>query len=233
MDTSSAEALTPPSEPPLSAVEKAYRHVKAEVLGRRIHPHDVLSEGQIAAAVGVSRTPVREALLRLETEGILRLLPKRGALVLPVTTEQMLDLIETRRLIEGFAVRKVISGGSAARIARQGDALLGHLAVMRTALGERNGAAYVAADRDFHAEIVNAAGNSILSETYYALRDRQLRMGAVNLLDLAAEPDLGRMRSTLADHEQIATSIVARRLRAAEVAVNEHLDHAERFLGNR
>ena len=94
----------------------------------------MLSEGQIALAVGVSRTPVREALLRLEAEGVLRLLPKRGALVLPVTTEQMLDLIEARRLIETFAVRKVISGAARRVIAALVAALNAHLDLMRAAL---------------------------------------------------------------------------------------------------
>jgi DNA-binding GntR family transcriptional regulator len=217
------------SEPPGTAVDRVYRFVKAEILGRRIKPHDVLSEGQIAGVVGVSRTPVREALLRLESEGVLRLLPKRGALVLPVTTEQMMDLIETRRLVETFAVRKVIAGG---RVGPLVDSLRRHLDLMRAALVDRDGAAYVSADRDFHAEIVAAAGNSILSGLYVGLREQQLRMGAVNLLDGAAA-DVARMKSTLADHEQIALAIAARRSRAAEAAVRAHLDNAERLLGNR
>jgi DNA-binding GntR family transcriptional regulator len=230
MDTSGAAA---PSEPPASAAERAYRYVKVEILSRRIHAHDVLSEGQIATAVGVSRTPVREALLRLEGEGVLRLLPKRGALVLPVTTEQMLDLIEARRLIETFAVRKVINRASGAEQTRLAQALERHMGVMRAMLAGRDGPAYVAADRDFHAEIVNAAGNAILSDAYRSLRDRQLRMGTVNLLDDSAATEVARMRSTLSEHEHIATAIAARRLRAAEVAINEHLDRSARLLGHR
>src|ERR1700744_6483151 len=131
MDTSTADRSV---EPPPTAAERAYRFVRAEVLSRRIKPHDVISEGQIALAVGVSRTPVREALLRLEAEGVLRLLPKRGALVLPVTTEQMLDLIEARQLIETFAVRKVIGSGSAPAVTRLIAALERPLVVMRDAL---------------------------------------------------------------------------------------------------
>lgn len=231
MDTSTGEA---PADPPLSAAERAYRFVKGEVLSRRIQPHDVISEGQIALAVGISRTPVREALLRLESEGVLRLLPKRGALVLPVTTEQMLDLIEARRLIESFAVRKVITAGRPSDIAALVDRLEAHLDLMRAALdGPADAVAYVTADRDFHAEIVAAGGNSILSDTYRGLRDRQLRMGTVNLLDESAGPDLDRMRATLADHELITSAIGARRLRAAESAIDGHLAHSAQLLANR
>jgi DNA-binding GntR family transcriptional regulator len=227
MDTGSAAS----AEPPPSAAERVYRYVRAEILARRVVGHDVLSEGQIAAAVGVSRTPVREALLKLESEGILRLLPKRGALVLPVTTEQMLDLIEARRVIEAWAIRKVVtdSRGVSGLVA----ALERHIGIMRSALVAGDGPGYVSADRDFHAEIVNAAGNSVLSETYRGLRDRQVRMGVVNLLDEGAAPDAARIKATLADHEHITSAIRERRLRAAEAATSEHLDSAERLLRSR
>jgi DNA-binding GntR family transcriptional regulator len=233
MDTSVADGPAASAEPPPSAAERAYRFVKAEVLSRRIRPHDVISEGQIGLAVGVSRTPVREALLRLEAEGMLRLLPKKGALVLPVTTEQMLDLIEARQLIEAFAARKVITAGRVADIAALGARLDEHLGLMRAALAATDVATYVSADRDFHAEIVAAAGNAVLSETYRGLRDRQLRMGAVNLLDESAVPDPARMAATLADHEAIAAAIGGRRLRAAESAIEEHLAHSAQLLANR
>ena len=92
-----------------SAAERAYDYVKGEILARRFAAHDLLSEGQLADAVGVSRTPVREALLRLQGEGLVRLLPKRGALVLPVTVDEAADVMETRRLVESFAARKVLT----------------------------------------------------------------------------------------------------------------------------
>jgi DNA-binding GntR family transcriptional regulator len=214
-----------------TAVDRAYKYVKAEIMSRRTVAHDVLSEGQVAAAVGVSRTPVREALLLLQAEGMLRLLPKRGALVLPVTTEQMKDLIETRRLVESFAVRKVIAGS---HVATLGLALHAHLQIMRDAMARGDGLAYVGADRAFHAEIVAASGNSILTEVYAALRDRQLRMGAVNLLDEhPSATDTARMRATLVEHERIAAAIASRRVREAEAAVQEHLDRAEQLLATR
>ncbi len=85
MDTAAPEAridvpAAPVREP--SAADRVYAHVRAGVLNRRFADNDLLSEGRIADETGVSRTPVREALLRLEAEGMMRLLPKRGALVL-------------------------------------------------------------------------------------------------------------------------------------------------------
>src|SRR5947209_8297411 len=89
------------------AAERVYAHVKAGVLDRSYEGGTLLTEGDLAEAVGVSRTPVREALLRLEAEGLLKLYPKKGALVLPVSAQEIADVVETRLLVEEHAVRKV------------------------------------------------------------------------------------------------------------------------------
>ena len=224
-------AEVPPASPPAaqSAADRAYAHVKGEILARRFAPHDLLSEGQLAEAVGASRTPVREALLRLQGEGLVRLLPKRGALVLPVTVDEMADVMETRRLIESFAARKVLS-----HQLPLGPVLDSHLETMRAAMQAHDAAAYVRADRDFHLSIVAATGNEIITSLYRSLRERQLRMGTVNLLDgTGTHVDPARMRATLAEHERIRDTLRAGRADAAVKAIGAHLDHAESTLGRR
>jgi DNA-binding GntR family transcriptional regulator len=214
-----------------SAAGRAYAYVKGEILSRRFAAHDLLSEGQLAEAVGVSRTPVREALLRLESEGLVRLLPKRGALVLPVTVDEMADVMETRRLVEIFAVRKMAARRPPAALA---PALDGHLRDMRVAMHAHDVAAYVQADRGFHLAIVAATGNEIIASLYRSLRERQLRMGTVNLLDdSGSQVDPARMRATLAEHERIRDALLAGSVRAVTEAVTAHLDHAEATLARR
>ena len=66
----------------------------------------------------MSRTPVREALLRLEAQGMIRLLPKRGALVLPVTAQEWRDVLATRLLVESHCTRSVIVAGRGPAVAR-------------------------------------------------------------------------------------------------------------------
>src|ERR1700710_1278186 len=112
MDTREVQASDAPHVHPDSAADRVYAHAKAAVLCRRYAPHDLITEGELADAVGVSRTPVREALLRLPAEGLVRLLPKRGGRVMPVTAAEVADLLETRRLIESFAVRKAVTAAS-------------------------------------------------------------------------------------------------------------------------
>ena len=235
MDTSSpAPTVRPPS-----AADRVYRYVKDGVTSRRFAGDEILGEGQIAAALGVSRTPVREGLLRLEAEGLLRLLPKRGALVLPVTAAEIADVMETRRLLEDFAVRKVVHRHDRADVVRDLDA---HLVTMRAAMQAHDTVGYVAADRAFHAAIVAAAGNQILTRLYASLRDRQLRMGVANLLDMGSgehadhsgqRAAVARMRVTLREHQLVRDAVADGSVRAAVAAVSDHLDATTAMLGAR
>jgi DNA-binding GntR family transcriptional regulator len=210
-----------------SASDRVYSHAKAQILARRYAPHDLITEGELAEAVGVSRTPAREALLRLQADGLVRLLPKRGALVQPVTADEIADVLETRRLVETFAIRKAVSSPGSGLLSRLGE----HLRAMREAMAVRDAARYVEADRDFHAELVASTGNAILIDLYRSLRDRQLRMGTINLLAAdGCDVDPGRMKTTLAEHQAILDAVAARTVRAAEAAVGAHLDRAAALL---
>src|SRR3954465_15306757 len=93
-----------------TATSRAYDHLKQAILDRAYPGGALLSEGEVAAQVGVSRTPVREALLRLEAEGLVRLYPKRGALVLPVSPREVSDVLETRELVETFTAGRAELG---------------------------------------------------------------------------------------------------------------------------
>src|SRR5262245_5406294 len=98
----------PPPAPPsaLPAATRVYQHVKRAIL-EQIHAGGaLLTEVEIATAVGVSRTPVREALLRLQSEGLVTLYPKRGALVLPISAAEIEDVIEARQLVEVHAAAR-------------------------------------------------------------------------------------------------------------------------------
>ena len=208
----------------LSAADRVYEHVRQGILNRRYADNDLLGEGDIALETGVSRTPVREALLRLESQGMIRLLPKRGALVLPVTAQEWRDLLATRLLVETHCTRSAITAGRGAAVARS---LAGPLATLRAAAGAGDLAGYVAADRDFHAAIVAADGNMILIRLYATLRDRQLRMGAANLLAADGAVNTERMATTVADHQAIADAIGIGDEELADRLTREHLAHAD------
>lgn len=153
-------------QPP--AADRVYMHVKQGVLDRHYEGGTLLTEGELAEAVGVSRTPVREALLKLEVEGLIKLYPKKGALVLAVSAQETADVVETRLLVEEFAVRRAVPAPDRL-ISRLEDLLTEQKA--HAAAGDL--AAVAVSDRCFHAEIVRSAGNEILSRLYDQMRDRK------------------------------------------------------------
>ncbi|MET8880767.1 GntR family transcriptional regulator [Streptomyces rubiginosohelvolus] len=211
---SSAPVRSTPSSlkrPP--AAERVYTHIKEAVLDRRYEGGTLLTEGDLADAVGVSRTPVREALLRLEVEGLIKLYPKKGALVLAVSAQEIKDVVETRLLVEEFAARKAVPA-SPQLIER-----LEQLLEEQRQLAEAGDLAAVAVtDRCFHAEIVKYAGNEILSRLYDQLRDRQLRMGVAVM-----EAHPGRIEANIAEHGELLEAIRAGDADGAALVVRRHV----------
>ena len=198
-------------QPP--AAERVYAHIKEAVLGRRYEGGTLLTEGDLAEAVGVSRTPVREALLRLEVEGLIKLYPKKGALVLAVSAQEIADVVETRLLVEEFAARKAVPA-SAQLIGR-----LEELLEEQRQLAEAGDLAAVSVkDRCFHAEIVRNAGNDILSRLYDQLRDRQLRMGVAVM-----EAHPGRIAANITEHGELLEAIRAGDADGAAQVVRRHV----------
>jgi DNA-binding GntR family transcriptional regulator len=196
------------------AAERVYLHVKSGVLDRSYEGGTLLTEGDLAEAVGVSRTPVREALLKLEAEGLLKLYPKKGALVLPVSAQEIADVVETRLLVEQHAVAKVVHAVPARLIERLEESL----AEQHEHAADGDLAAFAAADRTFHAEIVRAAGNRILAHLYDQLRDRQLRMGVATM---HAEPS--RVAKNIAEHTEILQALRDGAEQTAAEVVERHV----------
>ncbi|MCX4512073.1 GntR family transcriptional regulator [Streptomyces sp. NBC_01619] len=201
----------PVRQPP--AADRVYAHIKQAVLDRRYEGGTLLTEGELAEAVGVSRTPVREALLKLEMEGLLKLYPKKGALVLAVSAQEIADVVETRLLVEEFAVRRAVPAPP--RLIERLEELLEE----QTRRAESGDLAEVAiTDRSFHAEIVRHAGNEILSRLYDQLRDRQLRMGVAVM---HSHPD--RIAKNVTEHAEILEAIRDGDTERAAACVRRHL----------
>lgn len=207
----------------MTATDRAYAHTKSRLLDGTYPGGSLITEGDVSVAVGVSRTPVREAFLRLQAEGLLRLYPKRGALVVPVSAREVDDVMETRALVERFAVEKVIaSDGHAQAGARLADALA------RQRKLRRSPDSFTEADRDFHGLLVAATGNQVLVDLYASLRDRQLRMG---VSALARDP--GRIDRILDEHAELVGAVAAGDREAALACVERHLRGTEAALRHR
>jgi DNA-binding GntR family transcriptional regulator len=216
-------ATRSPGKP--AAKDRALDYVKNQVLTGAFPGGELISEGEVAAALGMSRTPVREAFLRLEADGLLRLYPQRGALVVPVSSEESRSVIEARLLLEQFAAGKVVGRGAAV-CAAVFERLTGELRRQRDAADVHDWPAFLEADRAFHQITIDESGNRILSDFYSSLRDRQMRMIGESVIR-----DAQRMTTIMDEHRVIAEALRDGDLNGARDAVQTHLASTVRALG--
>ena len=206
-----------------SSSEHAYQVTKEQILSGAARGGQLLSEVETAAQLGVSRTPVHEAFLRLAAEDLLELQPRRGAVVVPTSLQDASDLLEMRLALETAAVRRLCRTPEAI------DALFGELtelvARQRVVATARDLERFAAADDAFHRRIVEVAGNAIARRFYGSLSDRQRRMMAD-----AAQRDSAWLTSMTDEHERLAAAIVARDVHAFETGLLVHLESTYRVV---
>ena len=151
------------------AADKAYRVVLEAIAAGSAPAGTLLTEGQVAEAIGMSRTPVREAFLRLSTEGLLDLYPKRGAIVTAPSTAETDQLLEVRSMFEKAAVAWMAERGVPDELK----------ATLHAHLDAQAGAAdaleFARSDRALHEDIVAAGGNSIATGLFAQTGPRLLR----------------------------------------------------------
>ena len=201
-----------------SAAQLAYDYVKARLLDGRFAGGTLLSENEIAQRLDVSRTPVRQAFVQLEAEGLLELYPRRGALVVPISPSEAEDVLEARMLIEQHSARRA----AARRTGARGGAAGAH---RRAGGGARRGAGFAWADRQFHRAIVEAAGNRLLTRQYDGLRDRHQRIAAATI---ARDPS--RIERFIAEHREIVAALERGDGDAAAELLGTHLQGAHELV---
>ncbi|GAA2602318.1 GntR family transcriptional regulator [Actinomadura fulvescens] len=204
-----------------AAADRAYEHVRERLLSGDYLGGELLTEGEIATALDLSRTPVREAFLRLQAEGFLRLYPKRGALVVPVRPGEARHVMEARLLLERHALDTVAAEGPEA-LRRLGEALASEPAAGDTIPPDLH-----TADRAFHVHLVKAAGNPVLADMYESLRDRQLRIAAV------ATGTKERAEHVTAQHRAIAAALAKADAATARSLLHTHINQTLRALTDR
>lgn len=202
-----------------SGRELAYAHLKDTVLSDPSMQGQFVNEQAVADEIGVSRTPIREALLLLAAEELVQLMPKRGAYIAPVGGREIRELFEIRCMIECYTARRAV----------ELDAV--PLERMRTELAEQaevgsdRARAFIEHDHRFHSALVEAIGNEMLGKTYDGLRARQVRAG----IEALFRSD-GRRKAVLDEHERILEALAAGDAEAATRAITEHLSATQHVL---
>lgn len=201
-----------------SGRQLAYEHLKNTVLNDSGMQGQFVNEQALADEIGVSRTPIREALLLLAAEELVQLVPKRGAYIAPVSTREIRELFEFRAVIECYSAKRAI------------DLATVPIERMNAELDLQRGAgqdarAFIDHDHAFHSALVLAVGNGVLSRSYDALRARQIRAGVVALFRAA-----DRRQSVLAEHEAILRALADADEAAGIEAITAHLNATQRVL---
>lgn len=183
-----------------SAVDQAYEVIRSAIVEGEFAPGERLPEEDLAERAGVSRTPVREALRRLASEGVVEFVANRGAQVASFSAQDLQELFDLRAVLEGFAARL------AARNATTEDlAELGRLADAMEALAlapDPAGLDRIAElNNEFHARIVEVAGNRLLAQQVAGLIQVPLVHRTFHNYD-----DAG-LRRSMAHHRELLTAL--------------------------
>jgi DNA-binding GntR family transcriptional regulator len=138
-----------------NAAERAYQTIRARIMDGSVPPGAALREEALAAEIGVSRTPVRDALRRLLADGLVESARNRGTFVAEITTDDLLEVYQLRAMLEGFAARRAASRITPGELA----ALRGLADQMEAIEGppEQVVARFHALNAEFHATLVRAA----------------------------------------------------------------------------
>jgi DNA-binding GntR family transcriptional regulator len=196
--------------------QEAYRALRSAILDRRFPPGSKLVVRVLAEDLGLSPTPIKEALAALEREGLVVAVPHRGYRVPRITLQDAEELYALREVVEGLA-----AGLAAQRAAdRLGAQLNGLLSRQRACARTGNVERYGDLDLAFHRCLREAAGSGRLARVAESF-DGQIRM----LISTSAKLP-GRLTASLKEHVAIARAVKARNPAAAEAAMRHHVRQA-------
>ncbi len=184
----------------------------------RLRPGDRLRENEIAQQLGVSRTPVREALKRLEQRGLIAIVPQRGVIVNEFDQQRVVELYAWREVLEVAAVRFATQHATETELQALDDIL-----EAQRALPEGSADGLTQVDRRFHRAIYGAARNGYLLQAFDLLRDTLALLGGSALVPT------GHQSTALEQHVQIVEAIKRRDADAAETAAREHIRTGQRL----
>jgi DNA-binding GntR family transcriptional regulator len=196
---------------PRTVSEGVYEYLRQELLSGRLVPGQWLREQELAAALSVSRTPVREAIRQLAQEGLLSIEANRGVRVLELSVGEAMATYQVRERLEGMA-----AGLAARNITDDGrqQLMLSLHQMLETPISQP--AEQIRADNEFHAVIARLSGNPVLCELIERMNDRVMRVKIltrdVNITELARS-----------QHRDIAAAISAGDEDRAEQAMSSHI----------
>ncbi|MBL1128057.1 MAG: GntR family transcriptional regulator [Chloroflexi bacterium] len=195
--------------------EVAYERLKDALRHASLQPGEPLSENRISKALGISRTPVREALQMLSQEGLVEIIPGRAVFVASRSFREVLDVLYMRLLLEPELVRMVAETISAEQL----DIMWDCLDRMDTAVDQEDRSAWSKADTVWHETLSDACPNRLLGEMVLQMRNRIHRYSNVD-----NQLKIEQLRLGTAEHRHIVEQIARRDAENAALAMRQHLE---------
>jgi DNA-binding GntR family transcriptional regulator len=216
-ETVAARALAvPPGKASSGAAlrELAYAEIKRRIISCEFRPGEAINEAQVGALLGLGRTPVHQALHRLESDGLVTILPRKGVLVAPLSLNDVLDMIEVRLSNELLCVTLAAERAHASDIQAMRDI------VQRSAilLEQRDINGLMALDLKFHTAISAASRNRVLAELLRGLHEKQARFWFLSLQDPV------HLANVYEEHMAVLDALERRDIPGAREAIRTHID---------
>lgn len=200
--------------------EVVFRALRNAIVQGEFQPGERLMEVTIANKLGVSRTPVREAIRMLELEGLVVMIPRKGAEVANITVKDLKDALEVRMAIEALSVRLTCE-----RIDEKGKEELKQVCIaFREAINSKLVPAIVEADEAFHNTIYKLSQNPRLINIAQNLREQVYRYRVEYVKDFSYHDNL------VTEHDQITNAILLGDVNTAERIMNEHIYNQEQIV---
>ncbi len=199
---------------------KVYETIRDAIISGKFSPGTKLTVDDLSKELNVSRTPVKEALVRLEREGLVENIPRRGMYVAKISIEDALEIYELREVLEGFAVRK-----ASENIDKESLKLLKEiLSKGEKYIRDGNFKDYSNIDEQFHKILWNLSGNKRLFRILENIRSiiRLLMTSSVNIP--------GRASASLLEHRKILSAIEKNNPELAESYMKEHIKNVKEIV---
>jgi Transcriptional regulators len=194
--------------------EIVYEELKMQVLTGQIEPGSRMMEVELAESLGVSRTPIREAIRQLEKEGLVTIEPRRGAYASQVSVSDMIEILEVRADIEGFAAQL-----AAERMDNDAKGRLYSIADRYAqAVRDSDTGAMIKSDTDFHHIIVEGSNNRILLNMVEQIQELVLRFRYIYY------DDFRRIEWMPREHQAIVDQIKKGDAAGARAAAEQHVN---------
>ena len=194
-----------------------FNTLRQAILKGELEPGERLMEIQLAERLGVSRTPIREAIRKLELEGLVLMIPRKGAEVAKISARSLRDVLEVRRALEELAIELACQ--------RMSEEEVGNLQKaqedFKKAIAEGDAMKIAETDEHFHDVIYEGTQNAKLIQMLNNLREQMYRYR----LEYIKDED--KRKILVLEHEKILKTVRERKVAEAKEAVREHIDNQE------